>query len=319
MTYNTIKYYKLFWYNSDLFQVTNLNFIKRYAVFGKRSKMLRSILKRVLRKTKKFLKRTRSYKYISSRQAYHLKNTSNVVSLAGLLGRKFTVLKKAMKLKRFIKKSRRKRPIFFKKSIFKSLIEGRQLIKLIFHKNNKGKRVLRSFISASAHTTFFERITKLELCLFNLILRSKFTTSIKDTLMWIKQGFILVNGITNVNPYSVLTLGDRLQFTISNRLFIYKKTYLQKTKKDIVKLKAKLWLKSRGKFNLFRKRSKLWPKWILRTTYYQTLIPNFLEVDYLTLTSVIIFLPKMIIEYNSVLWRYLNIYNFRLYNWKITN
>jgi len=47
-TYTKLKLYKLFWGNSDIFQSSTLNFIKRYAVFGKRSKMLKNILKRIL-------------------------------------------------------------------------------------------------------------------------------------------------------------------------------------------------------------------------------------------------------------------------------
>lgn len=34
----------------------------------------------------------------------------------------------------------------------------------------------------------------------------------------------------------------------------------------------------------------------------------------MSLTSVIVCMPKIIAEYDSVLWRYINIYNFRLYN-----
>jgi hypothetical protein len=67
---------------------------------------------------------------------------------------------------------------------------------------------------------------------------------------------VFVNNQVTTNPYLSLTLGDRIQLAITNNYFIYKKTYASKNKKDIAKLKSKLWLKNQGRFNLFRKRSK---------------------------------------------------------------
>lgn len=88
------------------------------------------------------------------------------------------------------------------------------------------------------------------------MLRSRFTTSLKDALLWIKEGLIFVNNVPTANPYLELKLGDRIQLALTNRYFLYKKTYFSKNKKDVAKLRAKLWLKNKGKFNLFRKRSK---------------------------------------------------------------
>lgn len=316
-TYTKLKLYRLFWNNNEVFQTSTLAFIKRYAVFGKRSKMLKNILKHVIRKSKKKTSLAK-YRYAQFMNNYSFKKNFSVGTVSGMfLGIKSELSKARKKWKR--QKRRQVNSIHFRKFFFKTLIEGRSLVKLVLRKKFKRKRALSNTISASTHTTFFTRLHKLEFNLFNLVLRSRFTTSLKDALLWIKEGLIFVNNVPTANPYLELKLGDRIQLALTNRYFLYKKTYFSKNKKDVAKLRAKLWLKNKGKFNLFRKRSKHWPKWIMRTTYYKALVPNFLEVDYLTLTSVIVCLPKTIMEYDSVLWRYLNIYNFRLYNWKITN
>jgi hypothetical protein len=88
---------------------------------------------------------------------------------------------------------------------------------------------------------------------------------------------------------------------------------------DIAKLKNKMWRKRSGNFNLFRKRSKLWPNWIFRTAYYNTFTPSYLEVDILSLTIILLFVPSRIVEYKSIIWKYLNLYNYRLYGWKVIN
>lgn len=316
-TYTKLKFYKLFWKNNEIFKATTLSFIKRYSVFGKRAKMLKNILKRILKKSKK-KKLLNKYKYSSFLKNYSFKKNININSVSGMFnGIQNELTQARSKWKR--QKNQNIRKIKFRKFFFKTLIEGRSLVKLVLRKQFKRKSGLSDLISASAHTTFFTRLHQLEFSLFNIILRSRFTTSIKDAFLWVKSGYVFINNTPVTNPYASLDLGDRVQLAMTNRYFIYKKTYFSKHKQDVAKLRAKLWLKNRGKFNLFRKRSKNWPKWILRTTYYKAIVPNFLEVDYLTLTSVIVCLPKTILEYDSVLWRYLNVYNFRLYNWKITN
>lgn len=82
-TYTKLKLYKLFWGNSDIFQASTLNFIKRYAVFGKRSKMLKNILKRIIKKSKK-KKTLKRYKYNTIQKGYTFKKNSNVNTVSGL-------------------------------------------------------------------------------------------------------------------------------------------------------------------------------------------------------------------------------------------
>jgi hypothetical protein len=177
-TYSTIKLYKLFWKNTDLFQVSTMGFIKRYAVFGKKSRMLKNILKRVIKKSKKtnHLKR---YKYTNFKTNYTFKKNYNINTISGMFSGIVNSLSKVRKIrKRRAKKTIK--PVMFKKFFFKTVIESRQLVKLLLKKKQKRKGSFSKIISASAHTTFFNRLNKLELSLFNLVLRSKFTTSIKD-------------------------------------------------------------------------------------------------------------------------------------------
>jgi hypothetical protein len=51
---------------------------------------------------------------------------------------------------------------------------------------------------------------------------------------------IFVNNKPTFNPYRPLVLGDRIQLTINNSYYFYKKTHSNKNKKDVAKLKSKL-------------------------------------------------------------------------------
>lgn len=159
-----------------------MRFIKRYATFRKKSKMLKSILKRIIKRSKK-IRRLKRYKYTSFlRTGHRFKRNLNVSTISGMFSGVLSSLSKvkSQKRRRF---KRRIRPIMFRKFFFRTVIESRQLIRLLLKKKQKRKSGFSSIISASAHTTFFSRLNKLELSLFNLVLRSKFTTSMKDAFM----------------------------------------------------------------------------------------------------------------------------------------
>jgi len=178
ITYTNVKLYKLFWYNSDVFQVSNLNFIKRYAVFGKKPRMLKNILKRIIKKSQKG-KYLKKFKYTSFNNIKGFKKNYNVSTISGLFNGSVSKLSKHKKFKR-TKRVKPMRSFDFKKIFFKALIDGRSLTKLLFNKREKSRSSFVNLVSASAHTTFFKRISNLELSLFNLVLKSRFTTSLRD-------------------------------------------------------------------------------------------------------------------------------------------
>lgn len=200
--------------------------------------MLKNILKRIIKRPRK-LKNLKKFRYSSFSNVRSFKKNYNINSLLGLFR---GITNRFTKLKRFRSRMRRKsiRVVNFKKFFFKTLIGSRDLTKLVLNKKQKSKRNFTSMVSASTHTTFFNRINNLELSLFNILLRSKFTTSIKDAFKWIKRGMVFVNNKPLLNPYKALNLGDCLQLVINNRYYLYKKTHSIKNKKDVIKLKSKL-------------------------------------------------------------------------------
>ena len=185
--FNIIKFYKFFWLNSSLFQVSSLVFIKRYAVFHKKSRMLKNILKRVLRGSKKSKKLLlfRKYKYSRFKKMYCLKKNFKQHTTSNLFSGVFNSFRKSKKDRKIQKLKTRKnmRAVFFRKFFFKTLIEGRNIIRLLLKAKQTRKGNFSNIISASAHTTFFNRLLSLELSIFNIVLRSRFTTSLRDAFL----------------------------------------------------------------------------------------------------------------------------------------
>lgn len=79
-----------------MFQATTLGFIKRYAVFGKRSKMLKNILKRIIRKSKKRTNLNK-YRYSLFMNTYSFKKNLNTGTLSGMFSGVKGELSKARK------------------------------------------------------------------------------------------------------------------------------------------------------------------------------------------------------------------------------
>lgn len=200
--------------------------------------MLKNILKHVIKKSKKSSSLTQ-YRYSEFMKQYGFHKNFHVDSLSGMVN---GINNDLLKARRTWKRQRLQnvRQVKFRKFFFKTLIEGRSLVKLVLRKQYKRKTGLSNLISASAHTTFFQRLHNLEFTLFNVVLRSHFTTSLKDAFLWIKGGLVFVNNTPAVNPYMALSLGDRIQLTMTNRYFIYKKSHHSRTRQDIAKLRSAL-------------------------------------------------------------------------------
>lgn len=327
LTYTFLKLNKDLFFNCDFFKTTNLNFLKKNISFRKKQRMLRTFLKKTLTLKKSISSLNYAnpikianfnYKKLNKYRNYNLKSFSffknlNIKSIF-LKNRRINRLVTIKK-----NKLRNRNSIFFKKKFLKSLIFSRNMFKFLFNiKLNKKKKISR-LVASSSHLTFFNRLIKLEFTLFNLLLRCRILFTIKDAYNFIKNGYVYVNNSLTCDPFKQLSVHDRIQIVIGKSYFFFRSFFYSKIKIDIAKLKNKMWRKRSGNFNLFRKRSKLWPNWIFRTAYYNTFTPSYLEVDILSLTIILLFVPSRIVEYKSIIWKYVNLYNYRLYGWKVIN
>ena len=307
--------HKLLWSNNDIFSTTSFALHKLHSVFSTKYRLLSHIIRQSI------------YRYGSNKRipyGYNSAVLNNTTTDRLVRREEITSLAtkplfwKSGRFKKYLIK-KKKRPLFFKKRIVRSLIDSRILLKFVFKFKRSSKKNLVAAVASSTHSTLKQRLTALELSAFNILLRSGLTKSFKDAMVWIKKGYVFLNGVSFRNPFRKLTIYDRLQLPITNRYFLYKRSRTTRATKDISKLKSKLFYKNQGNFNLFRRRSRLWPNWVLRTAYFGSRVPSFLEVDYLSMMVIILFLPSRLLEYDSPLWRYINLSNYRLYNWKLIN
>jgi hypothetical protein len=58
------------------------------------------------------------------------------------------------------------------------------------------------------------------------------------------------------------------------------------------------------------------PNWLKRLGYFRQDIPNFLEVDFLTMTIIIIYKPLYFYEFDKNVIKFVSAYQSRIYNWR---
>lgn len=163
-----LKTYKTIWSSSEFFELSNVNTHKRYSTFSSRNRMLSGVLRQSIGRSFKNNLIKYSYRQKLLGGEYTFTNPNNKVD-SNLLD--FKLLRDKKRLK----------PVFFKKKFFKTLIGSRHLLTTVLKCKSKNKKGVINLISTHAHTTFYERLLRFELSAFNLVLKSRFTTSIKDS------------------------------------------------------------------------------------------------------------------------------------------
>jgi len=170
-------------------------------------------------------------------------------------------------------------------------------------------RFLPHFYSASHVALHKAR----ELQLGSLLLASLFAPDMKTAVEFLDSGLIYLNGIVVSNEKIFLVKHDLLQILISFKYYILFKwlTNWERTKSThlnrlayVSRLKTK---------RTFRKRL---PNWVVRRVSYGYDIPKYLEVDYLTLSTFILYEPFLSNDFNHLFQKFSRGNIYKNYNWK---
>lgn len=279
-------------------------FRKKYKTFFLKKKT--SKLKKILIKKNLFFKKYYDTKILVSR-------------------RLINVLKKNKKLKFFKKnKNKNKNHFFLKKFFLKTLLNSRVLLKKIFSLNKKvrQKRLTKILYKKSKNIV---RNNTMEYSIYNIILRGHFFFFLNDAVVYIKSGFVYLNGRIYSNHTYSLNKGDVLQIRINSIYFRYfkfcKKFFKKKVKLiryEAYKFFRKKTFQKEDKVKVKLKKRK-YPDYYLFFFLYKLNVPRYLEVDY-TILSIII-LKKLDISLHTTYYvnKLFSYKLFNLYNYKKIN
>lgn len=194
---------------------------------------------------------------------------------------------------------------------------ARTVLQKIFNTKFRYQHKLTKYVAKLTKFIKFKIFLFNEMRLNNIILKSRIIPDKAYTDFFIKKGLVYLNGSNCYNPDYVLHVGDFLQLIVHVKYYIVFKWFLNWSLKKKIKLKLKTKKKnSPARFNDEKTKSFLLPDWILANKNITDDISKFLEVDYFTLSIIILYEPFLLSEFNihSLIASKHNIIN--LYNWK---
>lgn len=179
---------------------------------------------------------------------------------------------------------------------------------------------LTVYLGRFAHIASRVHKKLLDIRVHTLLIRSRFTFDLTTANSLVTSRLVFVNGQAVLNPRMLLFVGDVLQLIIHLKFYIVYRWllnwYIFKTHR-----RARL---ARSKFKKVshaqtKQRSSRLPDWLLKARSVNRDIPKFLEVDFFTLSSFIVYTPfsKNDLDVLDLLDSRLEVYN--MYNWKYIN
>lgn len=206
--------------------------------------------------------------------------------------------------------------IFMRSKWFRIYYNNRKLLKYFYNFRTKKQyfltKTLIKWIKKSQQSILLSN----EFSIVTLLLHSKFCLSYQHArdLIFLGQVYINARQISKINY--VAKLSDVIQIIFSKKYFIFHKllfiTFLWKFSK--IKYYFNRWYKHR--YNFYKQHPKQFPNWLAKLMFFKLDVPLFLEVDYSTLSIIIIRYPYYFYELNLYWYKYINLYLTRLYNWK---
>jgi hypothetical protein len=144
----------------------------------------------------------------------HYKNLNNInrnpFTSSRIVKKKSSILPKDFDVNKFLE---------LKRKTFKLFNLNRNIIKDFFRIKKSRQFQLTKIFSKTLKVRFFNFLMDFELSIYNLLIRSKLAFSFNESLFFLKNGFILINGITTYNQYKVLNLGDVVSLNVSKKFY----------------------------------------------------------------------------------------------------
>lgn len=203
------------------------------------------------------------------------------------------------KLKLFIKTNR-----FILKSFFN----------LKFYRNFSISKNIKNFCNSNS----LNYIINFENNILNILMKCDFFISKKDCIWFLDKGLISLNSFVNKNPKALIKSGDIINLVVSDYYYIFYKNNFDFLLNNIYKVNLKFWSINKNRFkNLELKDIKEnYPSWIDNYKYFKKDIPLNLEVDYISMTIIVLNHNLNFKKLDFYSFKFISFYMSRLYNWK---
>lgn len=328
---NTIvNYYSVFiWlYYLDFSIINSFNFFKKIFINNnylnlfslKNNKKLYLYYYIMFKKQNSLMKKNFHYLH-NLHPIFYKKNLKKKISLTSIKNKNFKLIKNFYILKLILKKNNNSKNINIlkiRKKFQKVILKNRRLYKFLKFNSFKSSQSLSKDITINSKVKTLNNLLNLEYSLFNVILNTNIIKSYEDLKLLSRSNSIFLNRNLIKNLNKVLEVGDLIEFNLSYRFYSYMLYFKNVFIKHITKIRNKIWykLKFKDKNKLDYTKNSLLNNVFKNNLIFRNNIPGYLEVDYYTLSIVILMKNFNFNSLNINIKKILVIYLFKLYNWK---
>lgn len=177
---------------------------------------------------------------------------------------------------------------------------------------------LTAYLPQFYKLTKFQSLYGLEMRLSSILIYTNLVPDYEFSKYFITNGLVYINGRYVDKPEMSVVLNDFIQLIVSLKYYIANR-WLSGWK---IKKHLRLKKLSNAKYNNQSRRrmdkqvSTRLPSWIYQHKYKYYDIPNYLEVDYFTLSAFMIYDPFLVTDFNPTNSREFRVSIYKNYNWK---
>lgn len=186
---------------------------------------------------------------------------------------------------------------------------------LLFCKRFRNKKLNKIFDRSYGGSLLKQKILT-ELNIVNVLLRSHFIYLYTDAVRCVQLRLVTVNGyiVSDIN-YSCKQF-DRISFILSKSYFSYFRSVFSSSISKEYRSTYYYYTTSRLRAKKFKTPKMKNPKWPRKIIWERSDIPKYLEVDFLTMTSVVVYEPHRRSDFFVYFNKYHNLPTRRMFNWK---
>lgn len=252
---------------------------------------------------------------------FYKKNLKKKINIDNFKTKKIKLIKNLYTLKFLLKNKNKSNTLNIlngKKKLKKVILSNRALYNFLNNNTFKTSKKLTTYISKKSKLKNLNNLMSLEYSAFNVILNSNIIKSYTDLVVLCNSSSIFINRIALKNLNKELQSGDIVEFYLSKKIYNYIVYFKDLITKHITKVKNKLWYKLRlkDKNKLNYNENNLLNNVFRNNLLFKPFIPNYLEIDYYSLSIIIIIKSFNFNSYSLNIKKILVLYLFKLYNWK---
>ena len=197
----------------------------------------------------------------------------------------------------------------------------RALFKEVFFLKFKYQHRLTTHLFSYEHNIFRKDMyRKTDNNIHLLLIRNKFAFDLSWSMELLENHYVFINGFMVTNPQTILVKGDFVQLLVHIKYYMIIKW---RHSVSIIK-KTRAYKFAKRKFRpkdirMGADRNYTYPDWLLKLRFYDSEIPSFVEIDFFTLSFLVIYNP-FVDSHTDPYVDYVGIPKVvRLYNWKYIN